>query len=198
MENEETNIEPQADKPVPQAHKPLDPVCVELVKARKKAGMTQQELHLKTGISRDTIKGYETGRSVPGTRELRALCEALGISANRALWGREDFQEPATDAQGRVISPAAHQYAQSMKLMAMLNMVSKEEAAAVLTLLEGIIVGRHGKKEMEKAFAVLEVIGQEMGKPLEEAIERGMTDERVAQLSAKVEAAATRRRGKQT
>lgn len=194
----ETDIENQADKPgVTEAKKPLDPVAVELVKARKAAGMTQTELHLKTGISRDTIKGYESGRSMPGTRELRTLCETLGISANRALWGREDFRETVGPVKGRLMDPDASRMAKAKKLMLMLSMMSNEEVDAIFTLIEPIIVHRHGKKDVDKAFMVLDLIERELGadtrRVTNDVISGIVTDERLAEVTAQVEATARRR-----
>lgn len=194
----ETDIENQAENPgKPAAKKPLDPVSVELVKARKAAGLTQQELHLKTGVSRDSIKGYESGRSLPGSRELRLLCEALGVSANRALWGREDFQEAPGPVKGRLMGKSAGQLADAMKLMSLLAMLSQEEVDALFTLIEPIVIGRHGRKELEKAFVIFDVLQEHLGVDMEKAIEAGMsgalTDEGMAAINAKAEAAARRR-----
>lgn len=197
MENEETNIENQADKPeMREAPKQLDPLSVELVKARKAAGLTQNELHVRTGISRDTIKGYETGRSMPGSRELRVLCEALGISANRALWGREDFQEAVGPLRGRVVQPAARQLTQQMMLIMLVQLLSQEEVGALFTLMEPLAIGRHGRKKVEEAMAALDIIGQEVGDDVQKATESALsvlTEERIAEISAKVDAAARRR-----
>jgi len=48
---------------------------------RLDAGLSQEELHQVTGISRDTISKMETGdRPNPHPRTLRKLAEALGAS----------------------------------------------------------------------------------------------------------------------
>lgn len=41
------------------------------------------------GISRLAISRYEAGKFIPGARELRILCDALGVSPNWLLLGRE-------------------------------------------------------------------------------------------------------------
>jgi transcriptional regulator with XRE-family HTH domain len=48
---------------------------------RLDAGLSQEELHQMTGVSRDTISRMETGdRPNPHPRTLRKLAQALGVS----------------------------------------------------------------------------------------------------------------------
>lgn len=47
---------------------------------RKKVGMTQQDLSLKTGISVQSIRRYESGKIVPKSQNLLAISNALGVS----------------------------------------------------------------------------------------------------------------------
>lgn len=178
----------------PEAKKPLDPLAVELVRARKAAGWTQNELHQKTGISRDAIKGYETGRNMPGSRELRVLCEALGVSANKVLWGRDAFQAPAGPIKGMFSDPSMDLATQHLKMIMLLNMLTQDEREAIMTLIESIIVGRKGgRDEINKALAVVNILGEEMhgdfARVAEGIMEETMTEERVADLNAKMEAA---------
>ncbi len=52
-----------------------------LREARLDQGLSQEELHEMTGVSRDTISKMETGgRPNPHPRTLRKLAEALGVS----------------------------------------------------------------------------------------------------------------------
>ena len=51
--------------------------------AREKAGMSQDELSKKSGVSRTIISGLETGTiNVTTTRTLRKIAEALGIKVS--------------------------------------------------------------------------------------------------------------------
>lgn len=173
---------------------------MELVRARKAAGWTQNELHQKTGISRDAIKGYESGRNMPGSRELRVLCETLGVSANKVLWGRDEFQAAIGPVKGMFSDPAAEQATQALKMFILMNMLTKEEREAIFTLVEPILVGRIGRQELDKAFAAANVLGQEMQGDVEKVadavMKEAMTEERVADLTAKVEAAVKKKRRK--
>lgn len=196
MKTEGIAIENQAENQVqPEARKPLDPLTVELVRARKAAGWTQNELHQKTGISRDAIKGYESGRNMPGSRELRVLCEALGVSANKVLWGHDAFKAPSSPIKGMFSDPSMDLATQHLKMIMLLNMLTQDEREAIMTLIESIIVGRKGgRDEINKALAVVNVLGEEMHGDIERVAEgimkEAMTEERVADLSAKMEAAA--------
>lgn len=196
MKTEGIAIENQAENQAqPEAKKPLDPLAVELVRARKAAGWTQNELHQKTGISRDAIKGYESGRNMPGSRELRVLCEALGVSANKVLWGRDAFKAPAGPIKGMFSDPSMDLATQHLKMIMLLNMLTQDEREAIMTLTESIIVGRKGgRDEINKALAVVNVLGEEMHADFERVAEgimkEAMTEERVADLNAKMEVAA--------
>jgi transcriptional regulator with XRE-family HTH domain len=54
---------------------------VKLKEIRLDRGLSQEELHEMTGVSRDTISRMETGdRPNPHPRTLRRLAEALGVS----------------------------------------------------------------------------------------------------------------------
>ena len=61
----------------------------EIIRSRRTAlGMSQAELAERTGVSRNTVAGWETNHSRPDLNTLPALCDALGISLG-AFFGRE-------------------------------------------------------------------------------------------------------------
>ncbi len=60
-----------------------------LARERKKAGLSQEELAERLHLTRQTISKWETGASLPDVEGLRALCRALGVSADRLLEGGE-------------------------------------------------------------------------------------------------------------
>lgn len=65
--------------------------------------MTVKQLHEQTGISRAVLFGYEAGRTRPGARELRLLCEALKVTPNRLLFGSEEpFSGPRQEPAARL------------------------------------------------------------------------------------------------
>jgi transcriptional regulator with XRE-family HTH domain len=136
-------------------------VASELVRARKVLGLTQNELHLRTGISRDTIKQYETGRHLPGAREIRLLSAALGVSPNRLLLGSDEFQLAPSPLQSLMNDAEADDAKKMFRFMILYNMLTVAERNAVLTLVEPILVGRKGgDKEIRKAFAAMDVVSR--------------------------------------
>lgn len=51
-----------------------------LKEERLYAGLTQEELAEKSGISMYTLRSYEQGKRMPKEKQMEALCDALGIS----------------------------------------------------------------------------------------------------------------------
>lgn len=47
---------------------------------RVERDMTQLELAVATGVTPSTIYNWETGRSIPGVEQFRAVAKALGVS----------------------------------------------------------------------------------------------------------------------
>ena len=63
-------------------------------------GMSQAELAEKTGVSRNTVAGWETGHSRPDPDTIPRLCDALRISINR-FFGRESKR---SEVEQRILS----------------------------------------------------------------------------------------------
>lgn len=64
---------------------------------RKKAGLSQDALAEKLGVSRQAISKWETAESVPETGKLLALASALGVTVDTLL--SEDGPEEARGAK---------------------------------------------------------------------------------------------------
>ena len=62
--------------------------------ARKAAGLTQEALGEKLGVSRQAVSKWESGQAVPDLDTVSQLCLALGLSADYLLFGREDSAPP--------------------------------------------------------------------------------------------------------
>lgn len=60
---------------------------------RKKAGLTQEELAEKIGVSRQAVSKWETGDALPEVNKLRLLAQALGVTADWLL----SEEEPPSD-----------------------------------------------------------------------------------------------------
>lgn len=58
-----------------------------IVESRQKAGLSQTDLGLKTGIAQTQISRYESGRAVPRRAAMMRLAEALGVSPEWLMRG---------------------------------------------------------------------------------------------------------------
>lgn len=89
--------EPKAPKAARSVSVPEDGIGLRIKEAREAKGISQTVLANQTkivdpkheGISRTVIIGYEAGTYKPGAREIRILCEALGVSPNWLLYRSE-------------------------------------------------------------------------------------------------------------
>jgi len=84
---------------------PEDELGTRLKEAREAQHLTQGELATLTvgldaeerGVSRAVISLYEKGTNRPSPREVRLLCEALRITPNFLIYGRETPFDPVAD-----------------------------------------------------------------------------------------------------
>ena len=67
---------------------------------RKKAGLSQDALAERLGVSRQAISKWETGESVPDTGKLMPLANALGVSLDWLL-SEDGPEEAAAASPGR-------------------------------------------------------------------------------------------------
>lgn len=117
----------------------------EIIKIRQDRGLTQSQLSDQSGVSLSAIKGYETGRNLPGARELRAICTALRVSPNRLLFGTE---QPFVNQEWLSLSTSANEEedtVQRARAAALLHLLSSEERQSILTLIKSIAISRHGE-----------------------------------------------------
>ncbi|MCZ0788656.1 helix-turn-helix transcriptional regulator [Lactobacillus delbrueckii subsp. allosunkii] len=54
---------------------------------RRRRGMSQQELALALGVSKQTISNWEVGRKVPRMRTVEKIANIFGVSRNSILAG---------------------------------------------------------------------------------------------------------------
>lgn len=52
----------------------------QLKKRRQQKGWTQQQLAIKSGVTRSNIAAYEEGRSEPRLQKFFKICKAFGIT----------------------------------------------------------------------------------------------------------------------
>src|ERR1051325_9148489 len=132
--------------------KTLPAIAVELSRARSKAGLSHSELHRITGISRTVLIGYETGRTNPGEREIKKLCDALRVTPNQLLYGTEQPFQPDDALKRLGLNPETLGFAH---LVIMYNMLAGDDKRAIVTLMYSILEARHGRKKMAQAAEMM-------------------------------------------
>ena len=61
--------------------------------ARTRAGLSQQELADKLGVSRQTVNAIEKGDYNPTIRLCIGICRVLGLTLNDLFWEEEGTKE---------------------------------------------------------------------------------------------------------
>ena len=74
-----------------------------LASVRKAAGLTQAQLGELLGVSRQAVSKWETGQTAPDAATIAALCQALQVSADYVLLGKEP--EECTDEESSFQPP---------------------------------------------------------------------------------------------
>ena len=64
--------------------------------ARTRAGLSQQELADRLGVSRQTINAIEKGDYNPTIRLCVGICRVLGLTLNDLFWEEEETKKKST------------------------------------------------------------------------------------------------------
>ena len=67
--------------------------CEKLLALRKQSGLSQEELGLELGVSRQTVSKWENGSADPSTTNLLALAKLYGVAAEELLRGIDRSEE---------------------------------------------------------------------------------------------------------
>ncbi len=67
----------------------MDKLGTRIFTLRKQAGLSQEDLAHRTGVSRQTISKWESGAMLPELYNLHALCRLFSVSADYLLFGVE-------------------------------------------------------------------------------------------------------------
>ena len=60
---------------------------------RRTAGLSQEALAARLGVSRQAVSRWETGESLPDAEKIVQLCQILGVSADELQIGRASCRE---------------------------------------------------------------------------------------------------------
>lgn len=123
-------------------------IASEIIKGRERLGLTQAQLAAKSELSISAIKGYETGRNYPGTKELRQLCIALQITPNLLLFGDENPFEGDVAEKLASVGEFKGPHVRRARVAALMDLLSASESLAVYSLVQSIAQARHGEAEV--------------------------------------------------
>ena len=126
-------------------------IAAALIRARSERGLSQAQLAELAGVSRSAIKGYETGRNMPGARELRALCKALSVSPTVLLYGSEDAFAALVGEKTR--EPAYNHVEAVWQLHSLAKFLTADEVAAMVKIARAVAVARRGVEAVEASLS---------------------------------------------
>lgn len=67
-----------------------------IIQARKQAGLTQEQLGEKLGVSRQAVSKWESGQANPDVAYIMEMCRLFDVSADWLLLGAETFEKAET------------------------------------------------------------------------------------------------------
>lgn len=152
VEHEKSSSKPSPPKSIE------DGIGIRLKAAREAKGLSQSDLHNKTGLSRTVLINYEAGRHKPGARELRLLCDALEVSPNLLIYGTEEPHIRTIGLADSLLSMGEAAIVPAAILGPMLGaMLGKDDTRIVLSLIESLLkakdpVGYAGVMEFVGVF----------------------------------------------
>lgn len=139
----------------------------ELIKARAELGLTQSQLADRSGLSLSAIKAYEAGRNMPGARELRELCQALQVSPNKLLFGKELPFEDVSMANLLIEGNPEDVQVATSRTALLLSLLASDERTAVATLVRSLAIARQGIEKVDeavKAADMFSALGKEFSR----------------------------------
>lgn len=72
---------------------------------RRAAGLTQEQLGELVGVTRQAVSKWEAGQTVPDALTVAKLCEALHVSADYVLLGREPEEQAIPEPEEPYVLP---------------------------------------------------------------------------------------------
>lgn len=128
--------------------------------ARERFGLTQTKLAERTkrsdpegrGVPRTVLIGYESGKFLPGARELRVLCEALELDIVWLLYGYEDLTKEESEREEATRLLRYPGLDLQFELAISIARLKKHEQEAIATLVHGIISRSNRSEDEAKAI----------------------------------------------
>jgi transcriptional regulator with XRE-family HTH domain len=153
------NIEPKAPPP-----KTADGIAIRIRIGRERKGLSLADLHRRSEISKTALHDYESGRTKPGAREIRILCEILEVTPNWVIFGTENPLEPRAGLRALIKSKDSPAWMMmSMFLMPIIAAVLDEDQLEALLVLIASMVEARDKDAYAQVSALAEVFAEQFG-----------------------------------
>ena len=167
-----TNADEKLMKPGP-AGGPEDHMKDRIRETREARGLSQSDLHRKTGLSRTVLAGYESGKHKPGARELRMICDVLEISPTYLIYGSEEpfKKRPGLASLLGLKSQGAAAAQMAFMMPTVFAMLQEGEKEALLTLV-GALLRARDPKAMATFEEMIAVMSDAMGSGSPDEIQR--------------------------
>lgn len=161
-----------------------------LREAREARALSQQGVATRTkwvdpegkGVSRTALIGYEAGTSRPGARELRLLCQTLGVSPNELLFGAATPFEVEQVAMEGLGAGKDQGVAQAVQLAFILAALKGHERDALLSIALSLAGRQLGDLRLSGLRAVAMVTVDDVWKSLRQHVPEGSTVESLEDL----------------
>lgn len=124
---------------------------------------------------------------MPGARELRELCQALGISPNKLLFGTETPFEQQSFADLLADGEKEDDHVARARATILLGLLSADERRALLTLAKSLAIARHGIDKVREAMTAADLLagmGRMFGQLTKEGLKNGEIDKQMIDASA--------------
>ncbi|TAN76328.1 MAG: XRE family transcriptional regulator [Gallionella sp.] len=118
----------------------------------------------KRGIARTTLRGYELGVTKPGIRELRILSQALGVTANKLIFGADTpdsalIQGGSTPEQKKFLGRERDDFIEIACFLVSMYRLSERERDTVYNVTSSLVAAKLGEVEYRKLMdATREVV----------------------------------------
>lgn len=87
---------------------------------------------------------------MPGARELRNLCQAVQVSPNKLLFGKELPFESRSVMNALTDTESENDMVARMRATMLLYMLAADEREALLTLAKSLAIARHGEEAVRQ------------------------------------------------
>ena len=134
-------------------------IAERLKTARLDMDLTQMQLAEITGLGRSTIMHYENAKAAPGAMELLKLSEALDVSPNYLLSGRERFSRNTPNSE----SEASVDQSVFVSNAAILLMALEPDVRDhFVDLLKSMVQSKIGRNDFNTLMKALESMAPQM------------------------------------